>query len=28
RDGLIAPETAQTAATNPSDLLRNLKVTR
>lgn len=28
RDGLIAPETAQSAATNPSDLLRNLKVTR
>jgi twitching motility protein PilT len=28
RDGLIAPETAQTAATNPSDLMRNLKVTR
>lgn len=28
RDGIIAPETAQAAATNPSDLTRNLKVTR
>lgn len=28
RDGLIAPETAQAAATNPSDLMRNLKITR
>jgi len=28
RDGLIAPETATAAATNPSDLMRNLKVTR
>lgn len=28
RDGLIAPETATAAATNPSDLIRNLKVTR
>lgn len=28
RDGVIAPETAQAAATNPNDLLRNLKVTR
>jgi len=28
RDGLIAPETAQSAATNPSDLMRNLKVMR
>jgi len=28
RDGLVAPETATAAATNPSDLMRNLKVTR
>jgi twitching motility protein PilT len=28
RDGIIAPETATAAATNPSDLMRNLKVTR
>jgi twitching motility protein PilT len=28
RDGLIAPETATAAASNPSDLMRNLKVTR
>lgn len=28
RDGLVAPETATSAATNPSDLIRNLKVTR
>jgi twitching motility protein PilT len=28
RDGLIAAETAQAAATNPSDLTRNLKLTR
>lgn len=28
RDGIIAPETAQAAATNPSDLMRNLKLTR
>lgn len=28
RDGLITPETAQAAATNPADLVRNLKVMR
>jgi twitching motility protein PilT len=28
RDGVIAPETATAAATNPSDLMRNLKVQR
>ena len=28
RDGIISPETAQAAATNPSDLTRNLKLTR
>jgi twitching motility protein PilT len=28
RDGIVAPETATAAATNPSDLMRNLKVTR
>ncbi|MET0285922.1 MAG: PilT/PilU family type 4a pilus ATPase [Polyangiales bacterium] len=28
RDNIIAPETATAAATNPSDLMRNLKVTR
>jgi len=28
RDGLITPEIAQASATNPADLVRNLKVTR
>ena len=28
RDGLITIETAKAAATNPSDLVRNLRLTR